>query len=86
MSEPSSSPSPIATVITLVPATAADVPALCQLIQALAAYEKLAHEVTGTPENLQQHLFGDRPSRSRWIVSVGLLQSSGFAARLLQTR
>jgi GNAT superfamily N-acetyltransferase len=78
MSEPSSSPSPIATVITLVPATAADVPALCHLIQALAAYEKLAHEVTGTPENLQQHLFGDRPYAEAILAKHGE-RSVGFA-------
>jgi GNAT superfamily N-acetyltransferase len=43
------------------PATPADVPALVALIQALADYEKLAHEVTGHPEDLERALFGDRP-------------------------
>lgn len=43
------------------PATPADVPIIFQLIQALAAYEKLSHAVTGTEEALRQHLFGDRP-------------------------
>lgn len=42
-------------------ATPADVPIIFQLIQALAAYEKLSHAVTGTEEALRQHLFGDRP-------------------------
>lgn len=42
-------------------ATPADVPIIFQLIQALAAYEKLSHAVTGTEESLRQHLFGDRP-------------------------
>ena len=43
------------------PATPADVPALVELIKALANYEKLAHEVTGKPEDLAAALFGDRP-------------------------
>lgn len=41
-------------------ATPKDIPALFQLIQALAEYEKLSHAVTGHPELLHQHLFGDR--------------------------
>jgi GNAT superfamily N-acetyltransferase len=43
------------------PATPADIPALVALINALAEYEKLAHEVTGRPEDLERALFGDRP-------------------------
>ncbi|MBW4461731.1 MAG: GNAT family N-acetyltransferase [Nodosilinea sp. WJT8-NPBG4] len=43
------------------PATPADVPALVDLIKALADYEKLAHEVTGSPDDLAAALFGDRP-------------------------
>lgn len=42
-------------------ATAADVPVIFGLIQSLAEYEKLSHQVTGTPEALRSHLFGDRP-------------------------
>jgi GNAT superfamily N-acetyltransferase len=45
----------------LSPASPADVPAIAQLIHALAEYEKLSHEVTGRLEDLAQHLFGDRP-------------------------
>ncbi len=47
--------------LTIVSAQPDDVPAICQLIHALADYEKLSHEVTGQVENLEQHLFGDRP-------------------------
>ncbi len=47
--------------LTIRAATAADVNVLFGLIQALAEYEKLAHQVTGTPEALATHLFGDRP-------------------------
>jgi GNAT superfamily N-acetyltransferase len=36
----------------------ADVSAIFELIQALAAYEKLTHLMSGTPEALQEHLFG----------------------------
>jgi GNAT superfamily N-acetyltransferase len=39
-------------------ATPTDIPALWQLIQALAAYEHLSQAVTGTPEQLAEHLFG----------------------------
>jgi GNAT superfamily N-acetyltransferase len=42
-------------------ATPADVPILVDLIKALADYEKLAHEVTGSAEDLAAALFGDRP-------------------------
>ena len=37
-----------------------DVPYIFELIEALAAYEKLSHQVTGTVEQLQKHLFGER--------------------------
>lgn len=47
--------------LTITPATAADAPTLFQLVQALADYEKLAHEVTGTAADLEGFLFGDRP-------------------------
>lgn len=37
-----------------------DVPQIFNLIEALAEYEKLTHQVTGTKEDLQEHLFGSR--------------------------
>ncbi|BAU14313.1 acetyltransferase, GNAT family [Leptolyngbya sp. NIES-3755] len=43
------------------PATPADVPAIFSLIQALAQYEKLSHQVTGSIDNLHSHLFGSKP-------------------------
>jgi GNAT superfamily N-acetyltransferase len=43
------------------PAQPADVEAIVGLVKALADYEKLAHEVTGTPEDLARALFGERP-------------------------
>ncbi|NJL01516.1 MAG: GNAT family N-acetyltransferase [Spirulinaceae cyanobacterium RM2_2_10] len=42
-------------------ATPADVPVIFRLVQALAAYEKLSHAVTGNETLLHEHLFGDRP-------------------------
>lgn len=66
---PTSPPfSSAATVIT--PATPADVPALFQLVMALAEYEKLVHEVTGTAEDLAQNLFGERPYAEAIVARV----------------
>lgn len=41
-------------------AIADDVPQIFNLIQALAEYERLSHQVTGSAEDLRQHLFGER--------------------------
>ncbi len=41
------------------PATAADVPLILSFIKKLAAYEKLAHDVTATEEGLRKTLFGE---------------------------
>ena len=46
--------------LTIRPSTPADVLTIFSLIQALADYEKLSHTVTGSPEALTEHLFGDR--------------------------
>jgi GNAT superfamily N-acetyltransferase len=43
------------------PATPADVPTIARLIRALAAYERLAHEVVLDEDRLREHLFGPRP-------------------------
>ena len=42
------------------PATPADVTVIAQLIRALAAYERLAHEVVLDERELAGHLFGER--------------------------
>jgi GNAT superfamily N-acetyltransferase len=47
--------------IEIRPATVQDVETIFQLIQALAEYEKLAHQVTGSIAQLHDHLFGDHP-------------------------
>lgn len=64
--------------LNLRPATPADMPAIFQLIQALAEYEKLSHAVTGTPESLEAHLFGERPYAEA-ILAEYAGQSVGFA-------
>lgn len=43
------------------PATAADTPIICELIRALAEYERLAHEVKLDEDQLREQLFGPRP-------------------------
>ncbi|MBD2101067.1 GNAT family N-acetyltransferase [Leptolyngbya sp. FACHB-261] len=45
---------------TLRPATPDDTETIFHLIKALAAYEKLSHEVTGSLTQLHEHLFGAR--------------------------
>jgi GNAT superfamily N-acetyltransferase len=48
--------------IRIVPAQAADVPVILQMIKALAEYEQLTHEVVATEHDLRQSLFGPRPA------------------------
>jgi GNAT superfamily N-acetyltransferase len=48
-------------LLTLRPAQPNDADTLFNLICALAQYERLSHQVTGSAELLQHHLFGDRP-------------------------
>jgi GNAT superfamily N-acetyltransferase len=42
-------------------ANEADVPAILSLIQGIAEYEKLSHEVTATESQVRESLFGVRP-------------------------
>jgi len=67
-----------ASAVTIAAAQPADVAAIYDLIHALADYEKLAHEVTGSAADLQQHLFGDRPYAEALIARVND-QPVGFA-------
>jgi GNAT superfamily N-acetyltransferase len=48
--------------ISITPARIDDVPTILRLIKALAAYEKLSHEVVATEEDLRRSLFGERPA------------------------
>ena len=47
--------------ITIAPAAQADVPLILEFLRELATYEKLAHEVVATPEDMHAALFGERP-------------------------
>lgn len=46
---------------TVRPARREDVPRIWELLLALADYERLRHEVTGSAAELGEHLFGARP-------------------------
>ena len=48
--------------IRIVPAQVADVPAILEMIKALAEYEQLTHEVMATEADLRHSLFGPRPA------------------------
>ncbi|NEP15911.1 MAG: GNAT family N-acetyltransferase [Leptolyngbya sp. SIO4C1] len=65
-------------LVEISPATPADVPILFDLVKALADYEKLSHEVTGTPAALHQHLFGDRTYAEAIMARVNQTPA-GFA-------
>ncbi len=56
--------------VTIRPATPADVPTLVALIQSLAEYEQLAHEVAGNPGDLARGLFGERPYAEAVLAEV----------------
>jgi GNAT superfamily N-acetyltransferase len=55
-----------------------DIPQIFSLIKALAEYENLSHRVTGTVEQLQEHLFGNR-IYAEVIISEIDHETVGFA-------
>jgi GNAT superfamily N-acetyltransferase len=64
--------------IVIRPAAAADSHDIHQLVRELADYEKLTHEVTGTPADLERHLFG--PQRfARALMAHVNGELAGFA-------
>ncbi len=63
---------------TIRPATTLDAPALFQLIQALAEYEKLSHAVTGNEQTLKAHLFGERPYAEA-LIAESETRAVGYA-------
>jgi GNAT superfamily N-acetyltransferase len=65
-------------VLRIRDAQPADSDILFHLIQALAAYETLSHEVVGSAAALQEHLFGDRPYVEALVAEVDE-QVVGFA-------
>ena len=60
------------------PATGRDVPLILRLIKALSDYERLAHEVTATEEQLHRTLFGPHPS-AEVIIGYAGDEPAGFA-------
>ncbi len=50
-----------AAAVSIREATRADAPLVLEFIRALAAYERLAHEVVATSADLEEALFGARP-------------------------
>jgi GNAT superfamily N-acetyltransferase len=52
------------------PAAVNDVPLILSFIRELAAYEKLAHEVSATEDDLRACLFGERPIVEAVIASL----------------
>ena len=58
------------TRIDIQPATAADVPLIFAFIRELAEYEKLAHEVVATEDQIRSTLFGERPVGEVVIASL----------------
>lgn len=47
-----------------------DAPHIFKLIEALAEYEKLSHQVTGSVKQLKEHLFGDRQFAEAIVVEM----------------
>jgi len=64
--------------IDIVPATETDAPLIFEMIRGLAEYEKLAHEVTATEEQVRRTLFGPRPAVEVLMAYYGL-ECAGFA-------
>jgi GNAT superfamily N-acetyltransferase len=57
--------------IVIRPATIGDVPIVLDMIKALAEYEKLAHQVVATEEQLKASLFGPRPAAEVLLAFAG---------------
>ncbi len=58
------------TPIAISPATRDDASLLFELVMALAEYENLAHEVVGSPEDLERYLFGDNPPATAIVARI----------------
>lgn len=64
--------------VRIVPATERDVPTILALIKGLAEYERLAHEVEATEDDIRDSLFGDWPGAEVILAYVGS-ELAGFA-------
>ena len=64
--------------ITIRPAESADTALILSFIQGLAEYEKLAHEVVASEQDLRRTLFGDRPA-AEVLIAEYAGKPAGFA-------
>ncbi len=64
--------------LEITPATPEDVPLVLRFIRELAEYERLAHAVVATPEELREQLFGERPS-AEVLIAREEGEPAGFA-------
>ena len=64
--------------LRIVPAAESDLPVILDLIQELARYEKLAHEVTATEARLRETLFGSKPA-AEVLLARWQDENAGFA-------
>lgn len=64
--------------VRIVPATERDVPTILALIKGLAEYERLAHEVEATEDDVRESLFGEWPAAEVVLAYVGP-NVAGFA-------
>jgi GNAT superfamily N-acetyltransferase len=67
-----------ATPVEITPALESDISLILALINELAEYERLQHQVVATEETLRQALFGPRPGAESVIVRSGG-EPAGFA-------
>jgi GNAT superfamily N-acetyltransferase len=65
-------------MVTIAPASEADVPAIYALVKALADYERLSHEVVSTEADIRNSLFGPRPF-AEVILAKAEAETVGFA-------
>jgi GNAT superfamily N-acetyltransferase len=64
--------------LRIIPASESDIPLILEMIRALAEYEKLAHAVVATEEQLRKTLFGARPAAEVLLAYDGQ-ECAGFA-------
>jgi GNAT superfamily N-acetyltransferase len=67
-----------ATALEITPARESDIPLISALINELAEFEKLQHQVVATEATLRQALFGPRPCAESVIARFGG-EPAGFA-------
>ena len=68
----------MSTAFEIKPATSADVPTILRLIRELAEYERAAHEAVATESQLQEVLFGAKPS-ANVLIAREADEAVGFA-------